>query len=120
MSDKLYSVEKIEEISEGRWSSEIRIDKNSKVFDGHFPGHPVLPGVFMLEIIASVLSEITAGGRRLVEGDNIKFLSVLDPVIDSNVSVAVSFTVSEDRVYNVKSEMSGNGKTFLKFKGKFI
>ena len=120
MSDKLYIVEKVEKISDGRWSSEVSINKNSKVFEGHFPGQPVLPGVFMLEIVGSVLSGITSGRRKLIEGDNIKFLSILDPGVDNKISVAVSFTVSEDNIYNVKSELSGNGKTFLKFKGKFL
>jgi 3-hydroxyacyl-[acyl-carrier-protein] dehydratase len=120
MSDKLYTIEKITEISDGSWSSEISINKDSKVFEGHFPGQPVLPGVFMLEIIASVLSEITAGSRKLIEGDNIKFLSVLDPGVDSNITVTMNFTVSDERIYSVKSELSGNGKTFLKFKGKFL
>lgn len=120
MSDKLFTIEKIEEISGGKWSSEISINKNSLVFEGHFPGQPVLPGVFMLEIIASFLSEITGGSRKLIEGENIKFLSVLDPRADAEITASMSFTVSEERIYNVKSELSGNGKTFLKFKGKFL
>jgi len=120
MINKLYVIEKNEKISDGKWNSEVSINKDSNVFEGHFPGHPILPGVFMLEIIGSILSGITAGKRKLVEGDNIKFLSVLDPGVDNKISIAMSFTISEDQVYNVKSEMSGNGKTFLKFKGKFL
>ena len=120
MSDRLYTIEKIEEISGGKWRSEICINKNSEVFEGHFPGQPVLPGVFMLEIIASVLSEITSGSRKLIGGDNIKFLSVLDPAADAEITAAISFTISEEQIYNVKSELSGNGKIFLKFKGKFL
>lgn len=120
MNDKLYAIKNITEIAYGSWNSEISLNKDSKVFEGHFPGQPVLPGVFMLEIIASVLSEITSGSRKLVEGDNIKFLSVLDPGVDSNIAVTMNFTISDERIYNVKSELSGNGKTFLKFKGKFL
>lgn len=120
MSDKLYAIEKITENSDGSWRSEVSINKNSKVFEGHFPGQPVLPGVFMLEIITTVLSEITAGSRKLIEGDNIKFLSVLDPGADAEITASMSFTVSEERIYNVKSELSGNGKIFLKFRGKFL
>jgi len=120
MIKKLYTIEKNEKISDCKWISEIIINKNSNIFKGHFPEQPILPGVCMLEIIASVFSEITTGERRLIEGDNIKFLSILDPAVDNKINVAINFNISEDQVYNVKSEISGNGKVFLKFKGKYL
>lgn len=120
MNKRLYTIENVKEESPGKWISEISLNRDSEVFAGHFPGQPVLPGVFMLEIIASVLSEITAGKRKLQEGENIKFLSVLDPAVDSRVSVTLKFDVSENQMYNVKSEISADVKTFLKFRGKFV
>ncbi len=36
----------------GRVRAECRVPDHSPVFEGHFPGHPILPGVLMIEAIA--------------------------------------------------------------------
>ncbi len=36
----------------GRVRAECRVPDQSPVFEGHFPGHPILPGVLMIEAIA--------------------------------------------------------------------
>lgn len=41
----------------------------------------------MIAVIGSVLGEVTNGKRMMVEGENIKYLSVVDPTIDSRLTV---------------------------------
>jgi 3-hydroxyacyl-[acyl-carrier-protein] dehydratase len=36
----------------GRVRASCRVPDESPVFEGHFPGHPILPGVLMIETIA--------------------------------------------------------------------
>ncbi len=36
----------------GRVRAECQVPDQSPVFEGHFPGHPILPGVLMIEAIA--------------------------------------------------------------------
>lgn len=44
---------------------EFRFAASQPVFAGHFPGHPILPGVFQLEM-ARVAAEVVAGSAMVV------------------------------------------------------
>jgi 3-hydroxyacyl-[acyl-carrier-protein] dehydratase len=48
MVDRLISLD----TAAGRAEAESRIPDTSQVFEGHFPGHPILPGVLMIETMA--------------------------------------------------------------------
>ncbi|MEO8716529.1 MAG: 3-hydroxyacyl-ACP dehydratase FabZ family protein [Acetobacteraceae bacterium] len=40
------------DLESGRVRASCRVPDESPVFEGHFPGHPILPGVLMIETIA--------------------------------------------------------------------
>jgi len=53
---------------------------NEPFFEGHFPGHPVMPGVLQVEAMAQVASillrkknSITSGIGYFMSADNVKF-----------------------------------------------
>ena len=60
--------------------AELDINPDWSVFDGHFPGHPVMPGVLMLEALAQTagicllgLPELEGKLGFLAKVDNAKF-----------------------------------------------
>lgn len=59
-------VDKIVEIEEGKRVVGIKnVTMNEPFFQGHFPGHPVMPGVLIIEAMAQV------GGAFAMINDNI-------------------------------------------------
>ena len=53
---------------------------------GHFPGHPVVPGVVVLE---HVVEAALAGGALRVTGiPQAKFVSPLDPGVEAEIAIA--------------------------------
>lgn len=51
----LIMVDKIVEAEPGKWARGIKnVSMNEPYFQGHFPGHPVMPGVLILEGLAQV------------------------------------------------------------------
>lgn len=48
------------------WSCQVHVDPASPFFDGHFPQHPVLPGVAQMLLVERVLQEC-AGDRASIE-----------------------------------------------------
>ena len=61
----------------------VRLNPNHIIFKGHFPGHPITPGVIQLQIIHELLEEYLGRKLKLSTISNCKFLNVLDPAKNS-------------------------------------
>ena len=57
----------------------MRIAASHPALPGHFPGHPVVPGVVMLEAVAAALSQHAGGTARITGFPVVKFLAPLLP-----------------------------------------
>ncbi|HYF70422.1 MAG TPA: hypothetical protein VD884_19935 [Ohtaekwangia sp.] len=102
--------------SAGSVNTVIAINKSHKIFDGHFPGHPVLPGVCMMQIVREVLEQSTSLRLNITFGDNVKFLAIIDPEQNSQVTVGITYT-EEENTYKVNAQLFHGMVTFFKFKG---
>jgi 3-hydroxyacyl-[acyl-carrier-protein] dehydratase len=62
--------------------STLHVDRDLRVFDGHFPGSPVLPGAFLLAIVLREVEQRPALRARLppaVQVRQVKFLAPVGP-----------------------------------------
>ena len=57
----------------------VTIDANHPSLAGHFPGHPVVPGVVMLGEVMDVIREMTTAKIEFVGMPSAKFMSPLNP-----------------------------------------
>lgn len=104
--------------ADGSFSVAMRIDAAHPVLAGHFPSKPVVPGVYMVDMIKHA-AEMCAGRKlRLTEGKNIKFISVLDPLINSQVTVNV-FLNEEGSTVSINGSLSNGTSVFVKLKGNY-
>ena len=76
----------------------LRIDAAHPALPGHFPGHPVVPGVVLLRAVADALRQWC--GLRLCRFDA-KFLAPLLPDQDARIDLQqdgdrVRFTIRRD------------------------
>jgi 3-hydroxyacyl-[acyl-carrier-protein] dehydratase len=77
---ELYKIETFQ-LSEDRTMLEatILINSHHDIFNGHFPGNPILPGVCHIEIICDLLQLAFDRNFTLSKAKNIKFLNVVQP-----------------------------------------
>ena len=95
--------------------AKIFINRNHKIFEGHFPGLPIVPGVCMMQIIREIMEVTTERSLMIAGADNMKFLSVINP--DQNPEVDVSITCSEDSgTFIVNASLFAGTVTFFKLK----
>jgi 3-hydroxyacyl-[acyl-carrier-protein] dehydratase len=96
--------------------SEIHFNTDHAIFQGHFPGQPVVPGVCMMQIVKDFAEDIVRAKLTLTDGDNIKFLSVIDPHVNNVVHVAVKTELQGDQV-SVTGSLSTEQLIFFKLEG---
>ena len=77
----------------------IRIEADHPSLAGHFPGHPVVPGVVLLDCVAHALER--DGGGTIARIRAVKFHAPLLPQQDAELSLArndacVRFRIERD------------------------
>lgn len=89
---------------------------NEPFFQGHFPGHPVMPGVLVIEALAQaggVLWQLshdgTADGRvfYLVKVDNAKFSKMVVPGDRLELDVVLKRTIRNMALYEGVARVDG-------------
>ena len=78
--------------------AKIAINKRHKIFEGHFPGIPVVPGVCMMQIVLEMVEVSTGKQVSLVAADSMKFLSVINPEQNKEIDVVINYTEDGGRL----------------------
>ena len=96
----------------------IVLNSGHEIFKGHFPGQPVVPGVCMMQIVRELMERAAGSRLRIVNGENLKFLSIINPVENTKVEVLINFSRDSD-FYKINAAIFSGQVTFFKFKGGF-
>jgi len=78
-----YSVVSSNQDEDG-FSTEIKINKTHRVYQGHFPGRPVTPGVILMQLFKEEAERQFDCKIELQTATNIKFMAVVDPNLEEN------------------------------------
>lgn len=98
----------------------VTLNPAHPIFNGHFPGRPVVPGVCMMQIVKELLDKGTAQDTLLRHGSNIKFLNFIDPTQQPEVLISVQYDVQPDASWKVNANIRHGEIVFFKFQGNFI
>ena len=101
--------------SDGAVRAKIFINRAHKIFDGHFPGLPIVPGVCMMQIIREIMEVTTDRSLSISGAENMKFLSVINPDQNNEVDVSITYTNDGD-MFNVNASLFAGTVTFFKLK----
>ncbi len=76
----------------------IKLNKEHRIFEGHFPGHPVLPGVCVIQIIKELTEKSLEKKLMLSVASNVKFMSVINPEKNDVVQFEIQLAQDEGDV----------------------
>jgi 3-hydroxyacyl-[acyl-carrier-protein] dehydratase len=112
----LYTISRLVS-ADSNFQARITFNPSHPVFEGHFPGKPVVPGVVLVEISAAVASLVAGKELVLKEASVIKFLQVIEPLL--NPVVELQGTILEETEGRFKADLSfSNGEVvFAKLRG---
>jgi 3-hydroxyacyl-[acyl-carrier-protein] dehydratase len=86
----LYTISSLNE-TDGCIYASILLSEKHAIFSGHFPGHPVLPGVCMLEMITEITGENKKQAFRISGAPMIKFLRMIDPGVNPQLNLEIKY-----------------------------
>lgn len=115
LKNNLYTIKEAN-VAEEEARYAIELNAASFIYQAHFPGEPITPGVCIVQIAQELLGEVVGKKLRLVKVKNVKFLSVLTPV----QSVQVEFRLckirqnTEDGTVKAQAVVTSCGETKAK------
>lgn len=105
---------------DGACRATIGLDPAHRIFEGHFPGQPVVPGVCMMMIAREVLRSCLAEKKlSLVRADHAKFLLPIDPRVNPEVTIELKYAAQENEEMKVTARLFQADATFFKYQAVF-
>ena len=96
----------------------LELNKKHKIFKGHFPGHPVVPGACMFQMVKEI-TEIAVGSEiQLRKADDIKFLMMINPNENKIIQARLNYKEDDGKI-NISASFLKDNSICFKFKGMF-
>ncbi|MDF2849536.1 hypothetical protein [Sphingobacterium multivorum] len=107
-----YTIRSSQVREDGKHLIEISIHPEHPIFDGHFPGRPVTPGVCMLQIIKNITEDLLQTKLRMRSAKNIRFYAIIDPSVHPVLTLELA--VQETESIQIKANCSFEETVALK------
>jgi 3-hydroxyacyl-[acyl-carrier-protein] dehydratase len=118
--NKLYKVRSLNANADGSgFLAEIELDPSHPVFEGHFPGNPILPGVCTVQIIRELLEQWIHGSLQMTKAGNIKYLGFVNPVTMPLLTFQLQTKPADANIISCSATVSVKGVSVCSFKGEF-
>ena len=88
--DNFYTILSSESSDSTTWIIQIELNPAHTVYQGHFPEHPVVPGVCLLQLIKECVEDIRQQKLQIVQVSSCKFLSAINPIETPRIAIVLS------------------------------
>jgi 3-hydroxyacyl-[acyl-carrier-protein] dehydratase len=99
--------------------SNIKLNPLHRIFEAHFPGRPVLPGVYMMQMVKEVVEAWANKKTKLTLGQDLKFLSVINPEENTLIQMELKISTEGEKI-RIVAQLLSNAVVFFQFKGVFV
>lgn len=113
---QFYTILSKETTGELAWTVNVELNPNHGVYQGHFPGNPVLPGVCTMQIIKECLEELTGNTLQYSQVNSCKYLSVINPSINPRLQLNLNIKELEDNQIQLLADGKTEETDFIKLK----
>ena len=93
------------------------INATHKIFNGHFPGQPVVPGVCMMQMMKEIMEQVTGKKMDLIKSSEMKFLAIINPLENNHIQATLKYAPDENGKLIVSATLFKDQLTYFKFKG---
>lgn len=98
--------------------AELLINADHKIFEGHFPNQPVVPGVCQMQMIKEIVELMLDKETNLVQAADMKFLAVIDPQKNNLVHASIKYAADENGLISIAASIFKDELVHFKCKGQ--
>ena len=113
LENNFYKIHSIES-TENDYKIEVELLGNHPIYEGHFPGQPVVPGVCTLTIIRECIGKILSKAVSFATIKECKYVSALIP--EQGLKIMINLTLTADGSVKGVVERLDNNQVALKLK----
>ena len=113
----LYIVKELKN-TDSEITANIKLNANHEIFEGHFPGNPIMPGVCMMQIIKELTEEVLGKELALQTSTNIKFMAKINPETDPDLVLNIPYS-EEEGILKLKNTTFFGDTLALKLNAKY-
>jgi 3-hydroxyacyl-[acyl-carrier-protein] dehydratase len=103
----------------GTLTAMLRVRFPHRIFDGHFPGRPVLPGACLLQLVEELAASVAGSEVRLIRAGQVKFIKMVDPARDGSVAMTLTGKEQATGEWQITADGINAGAACFRFKGVF-
>ncbi len=119
IENEFFRIVDIQKTDDNNAVFKIGLIPECKVYEGHFPGNPICPGVFNIETIKECTEILSGRTLRIKDVKQCRFTSLLTPANRDIISVKISTSESENGLV-VQATISDSSNSYVEFKGNMI
>ena len=97
----------------------LELNITHPIFEGHFPGQPVVPGACLLQMVKEILQTIKGNNIQLIKAHQLKFISLINPLENSILQIDLKYSNAENGDIITSATCSYGTITCFKFSGIF-
>lgn len=103
--DSFYHIEQSEPTASGiRYT--VALHPDHVIYQAHFPGKPITPGVCIIQIARELLSLFRGEALEISILHNVKFLSVIEPGVTPVVNYEIGKLVANEEEHTLKAQVT--------------
>ncbi len=114
-----YFVKSIE-IAENKISAKVLLNPKHRIFEGHFPEQPLVPGVCQIQMVRELAEQTLGKLYRLSDAKQIKFLKFINPFETNDLNFEIRYKYKTEIEVELSASIFDEQKVeFLKMNGIF-
>lgn len=105
--------------TDGLIEVDLQFNPTHAIFEGHFPGQPVVPGVCLLQMVKETLASVLSPSVVLATADYLKFIALVIPQQEQQLHLQVKYSIADEQLIKATAVLKADTVACFKFQGVF-
>ena len=119
LQDNLFTIASSQK-DEATATYQVKINPEWPIYKAHFPGHPITPGVCIVQMVQELLQDLVGAKLMLRQAKNVKYAAIISPeeVTDLTITFAKIEALPEG-AYKVQAQVTSGEVLYTKLSATF-